>query len=494
MSEVQIQQRTTFAGLSQPTPAYRAMQNILRAAAPGALDAFYDRIRATPETRRFFRDEAHIDRAKSAQVGHWDAIIEGRVDDDYGRAVTAIGRAHARIGLEPRWYIGGYGVLLAELIKAVATRPRKPLAGAAHDRATGEAVAELSQRALLDMDLAISTYLDALQTERDQVAAAKAKADAEQAQVVAALGQALKMLAGGDLAVEVQADFPPEYETLKTDFNAATASLRQAFGAVAEGAQAVRTGSDELATASNDLANRTERQAAGLERTAATTEEIAEGVEQAAMGAQNTAQAVVAVRRDVEHGEAVVDETTQAMTAIRDSSVEIARFTSLIDEIAFQTNLLALNAGVEAARAGEAGRGFAVVATEVRALAQRSAEASGEIRTLIATSAAQVARGVELVERAGQSLHSIGQRVAAVDDLAGGMAAASRHQADRLSEVRQALGQLDEITQQNAAMTEQATAASRQLANEAETLARQIASFRFAETDVPYRPQARHAA
>src|SRR5450830_1303705 len=102
MSEVQIQQRTTFASLSQPTPAYRAMQNILRAAAPGALDAFYDRIRATPETRRFFRDEAHIDRAKSAQVGHWDAIIEGRVDEDYGRAVTAIGRAHARIGLEPR--------------------------------------------------------------------------------------------------------------------------------------------------------------------------------------------------------------------------------------------------------------------------------------------------------------------------------------------------------------------------------------------------------
>lgn len=136
MSEIQIQQRTTFAGLSHPSPAYRAMQGILRAAAPGALDAFYDRIRATPETRRFFRDEAHIDGAKSAQVGHWEAIIDGRTDADYARAVTAIGRTHARIGLEPRWYIGGYGVLLGELIKAVATRPRKLFAGVAHDRQT----------------------------------------------------------------------------------------------------------------------------------------------------------------------------------------------------------------------------------------------------------------------------------------------------------------------------------------------------------------------
>ena len=130
MSDVAIQQRTTFAGLTQPSAAYRAMQDILRAAAPGALDAFYDRIRATAETRRFFHDDAHMGRAKSAQVGHWDAIIAGRIDDDYARAVAVIGRTHARIGLEPRWYIGGYGVLLGELIKAVAMRPRKPFAGA----------------------------------------------------------------------------------------------------------------------------------------------------------------------------------------------------------------------------------------------------------------------------------------------------------------------------------------------------------------------------
>lgn len=491
MSETSIQQRADFAGLSVPSTAYRAMRDTIRKATPGALDAFYDRIRATPEARRFFSDESHIGRAKSAQVNHWDAIAEGRIDADYARAVTTIGKTHARIGLEPRWYIGGYGVLLAELIKAVAQRPRKPLAGSAHDRQTGEALGELIQRALLDMDLAISIYLDALAAERDQAARAKAEADARQAEVVAALGQALKTLADGDLSVSIEADFPEEYRSLQADFNAATASLRGAFGAVAESAASVRTGSEELASASDDLSIRTERQAAGLERTAATAEEIAAGVEQAAKGAQTTAEAVAAVRRDVDHGGGVVGETTQAMTAIRDSSVEIARFTSLIDEIAFQTNLLALNAGVEAARAGDAGRGFAVVASEVRALAQRSAEASGEIRTLIATSADQVARGVDLVARAGQALDRIGERVATVDGLAGQMAAASRHQADRLSEVRQALVQLDEITQQNAAMTEQATAASRQLAAEAETLTRQIGGFRF-EAEEP-RPAQRAA-
>jgi len=153
----------------------------------------------------------------------------------------------------------------------------------------------------------------------------------------------------------------------------------------------------------------------------------------------------------------------------------------VIDEIAFQTNLLALNAGVEAARAGESGRGFAVVASEVRALAQRSADAAGEIRTVIGRSSAEVSRGVDLVERTGQALGRIGDRVAAVDDLARSMAASAREQADRLAEIQLAIGQIDDITQQNAAMTEQATAASRQLAGEAEALMQNVRCFQLTE-------------
>lgn len=294
---VSIDQRAAFAGLSSRSRGYAALGPVIRSAVPKALDAFYDRVRATPETRRFFQHEEHIQGARSAQIGHWDAIVEGRADDDYAAAVTRIGLTHARIGLEPRWYIGAYGVVLAELIQAVLNRPRPRLSRAAHDRDTAEGLAELSQRVMLDMDLAISTYLEALQVERDRAAAAKAEAEERQARVVAALGQALKTLAAGDLTVALQDDFPPEYRALRDDFNAAADSLRHAFGAVAESVASVRTGSEELAAASDDLASRTERQAAGLERTAATAEEIAVAVAQTAEGAQNTAEAVAEVRR-----------------------------------------------------------------------------------------------------------------------------------------------------------------------------------------------------
>ena len=479
MSSQSIKRRLDFMGLGASSPAYQSIAPLLREALPRALDAFYDRVRAAPETRRFFRDEGHISTAHAAQQKHWAAIIEGRADDDYAASVRTIGRVHARIGLEPRWYIGGYSVVLAHLTRAVAGRPRPRFAGAAHDRATAEAIAELTQRVMLDMDLAISIYLEALQEARDEAEAARREAEARQTRVVAALGTALHSLAANDLSVVIPGTFPEEYRSLQDDFHAATRALRTAVRAVAESIESLSAGSGQLAVASEDLASRTERQAANLERTVAEADAIAREVVSTAAGARQTAEALFAARSEVEQAAEVVGEAVSAIHAIADSSGEIGRFTSLIDEIAFQTNLLALNAGVEAARAGEAGRGFAVVAQEVRALAQRSAEASGEIRELISTSTAHVARGVELVERTGEALGRIGDKVSAVDDLASGIAGSAQEQADGLARVRRAMGEMDDITQQNAAMTEEATAAARQLAGEAEGLSRQIGRFRL---------------
>ena len=480
MSGVKIQNRMNFMGLADASPGYRAISGLLRQEVPNALAAFYVRVRAEPETRRFFRAEDHITMASKAQEGHWDAIIEGRCDEDYVASVRRIGHVHARIGLEPRWYIGGYSIIMGHLIKAIAERPRKFFANKkAHDRATAEAIAELTQRVMLDMDLAISIYLEALQTERDRVQALHTENEARQSEVVHALEKALDSLAANDLTVIIPGTFPEEYRSLQNDFHAATRALRTAVRAVADSVQALSAGSSQLAAASEDLASRTERQAANLERTVNEADAIAHAVASTATNARQTAEAVAAARTDVEESSQVVSQAVAAIHAIAESSAEIGRFTSLIDEIAFQTNLLALNAGVEAARAGEAGRGFAVVAQEVRALAQRSSEASGEIRTLISTSSAQVSRGVDLVERTGEALERIGSRVVAIDDLAGGIAGSANDQAEGLARVRRTMGEMDDITQQNAAMTEEATAAARQLANEAAVLQQQVARFRL---------------
>ena len=245
MAGENIGHRMGFMGLGQASSGYRAMGPLLRRETPLALAAFYDRVRAEPTTRRFFREESHIAAASKAQERHWDAIIDGRADADYARSVRTIGHVHARIGLEPRWYIGGYSVILAHLTRAIAASPRKFWANRReHDRVTAEAIAELTQRVMLDMDLAISIYLDVLQEERDRVKAAHDEAEARQTEVVRALGAALAELAENDLSTTIPGVFPEQYRSLQNDFHAATRALRTAVRAVAD---SVESTSERLA-------------------------------------------------------------------------------------------------------------------------------------------------------------------------------------------------------------------------------------------------------
>ncbi|QDH72009.1 globin-coupled sensor protein [Brevundimonas sp. M20] len=493
MSNDPLRRRLAFMNLGTPSDAYRSIGPILRDAVPGALGAFYEQVRATPEMRRFFRDEGHISAASAAQQKHWSAIIDGRIDADYGQSVRTIGQVHARIGLEPSWYIGGYSVLLAHLIDRVTRRPRKWSEKAAdHDRVTSEAVAELTQRVMLDMDLAISTYLDVLAEERDRAETARAEAEAVQAHAVAVVGHALTGLSQGDLATTVDEEFTEAYRPLKDDFNAAVSQLNRAMVAVARNAGSIRTGSSEISQAADDLSRRTEQQAASLEETAAALDQITATVNKTASGARQASDVVLGARGDAETSGQVVRKAVDAMDAIEKSSQEIGQIIGVIDEIAFQTNLLALNAGVEAARAGEAGRGFAVVASEVRALAQRSADAAREIKTLISASSVQVASGVDLVGQTGQALQRIVSRVAEIDTLVSEIAASAQEQALGLREVNTAINQMDQVTQQNAAMVEQTTAASHSLLQQAESLSGSVDRFRLATA--PEQTFARRAA
>jgi len=301
--------------------------------------------------------------------------------------------------------------------------------------------------------------------------------DEERKAVVDGLATGLGKLAQGVLTYRISEAFTPQYEALRRDFNSAAERLQDALSVIAQAATNMSGGAGEISQAADDLSRRTEQQAAGLEETAAALDEVTATVRKSAEGAKEAAEVVARSRQDAQKAGQVVGDAVQAMSEIEKSSEQITQIIGVIDEIAFQTNLLALNAGVEAARAGDAGRGFAVVASEVRALAQRSADAAKEIKSLISASSQQVAQGVGLVGQTGEALQRIVAQVAEIDGLVREIAAGAQEQATGLHEVNTAVNDMDRVTQQNAAMVEETTAASHALASEAQMLADSVARF-----------------
>ncbi|MBM0205716.1 hypothetical protein JNW90_23910 [Micromonospora sp. STR1s_5] len=329
--------------------------------------------------------------------------------------------------------------------------------------------------------------------ERARNEKARAVSAKEQALVVANIGRGLDALAKGDLTFRISENFPGEYKKLQDDFNAAMGTLQDTMKTISGATEGIRSGTGEVSQAADDLSKRTEQQAASLEETAAALDEITATVRKTAEGANHARDAVTTAKGDAERSGEVVGGAVQAMSAIEQSAKQISNIIGVIDEIAFQTNLLALNAGVEAARAGEAGKGFAVVASEVRALAQRSADAAKEIKTLIQASSTQVASGVDLVGQAGKALERIVVQIAEINAVVTEIAASAKEQATGLAEVNTAVNQMDQVTQQNAAMVEQSTAASHSLAQEADELGRLISRFEVGAS-ATVTPMAKRAA
>jgi len=370
---------------------------------------------------------------------------------------------------------GDYYVREHEIFMEAFGRAVKKLAeGDLHYRFTDKVINEYQP---------IVTEINLMAERLETAQANMIEADNRRTVVVSALGNALAKLAGGNLNARLDVAVASDFEKLKDDFNSAMEQLQDTIMHVRQSTEGIKLGTDEIARAADDLSRRTENQAASLEETAAAVAEITATVNKTAEGASHARDVVSGAKCDAQKSGEVVRKAIDAMNAIAKSSQQISQIIGVIDEIAFQTNLLALNAGVEAARAGDAGRGFAVVASEVRALAQRSAEAAKEIKGLISASTSQVAQGVHLVGETGQSLERIVTRVADIDGVVTVIASSALDQANGLKQVNIAVNEMDQVTQQNAAMVEEATAATRTLAQQTEELARIVSRFKTRDGD-----------
>jgi methyl-accepting chemotaxis protein len=449
----ELTERLEYYGLKAHDPDYQGVSRLIGRAMEGTLEGFYREVNSRDELARKFTDGASMERARRAQAKHWQSAFTDGLDETFLKRSNHIGSVHAKIGLEPKWYVGSYARILDDLITQLVAPGWKRFLP--WKRAEARRMAALVKVSLLDMDIALSSYFFDINS--------KVSSLNEE------LGKALEKMASGKLNID-PVDLPVEYAAVARDFNSTIASLHQTISTVIDGVSAITTGSSEIRMASDDLARRTEEQAANLEETAAAVTQIAHRVRETRETANNARGTIKEANARAIQGSKIVAEAGTAMGQIAQSSGEITNIIGVIDSIAFQTNLLALNAGVEAARAGESGKGFAVVASEVRALAQRCSDAADEIKSLITGTSVHVSSGVDLVKSSGESFELIVQSVAELMTSIEAIANSTEEQAESISQIDTVVGDLDRSTQQNAAMAEECTAAASSLAREADNL------------------------
>ena len=428
---------------------------------------------------------------QTAQGGLWVAVpVRASADGDPigalgiamsdAEAMAAVASDKARVALVAAVTLGVMIVITMLVLRRMLAQPLNTVRASIGRVRDGDYDSAVPLQGRSDELGGIARDLGSLVTVLQEGRAAeedRQRQHEEQVVVVTRLGESMDALARGVLDARLYEAFPPDYERLRADYHRALDSLNHAIAAVQGNAQGISNGASEIAKASDDLSRRTETQAATLEETAAALDELLASVRSAAGNAKEADSAVGRARDLAAHNDEVMQSAMSAMEGIEKTSDQIAEIITVIDDIAFQTNLLALNAGVEAARAGSSGKGFAVVASEVRALAQRSSEAAQQIKDLITGSTDQVKQGAQLVQSAGKALEEVVAQVGEISELVSGIAQGADEQAQGLNEINVGVTNLDQVTQQNAAMVEQSTAAAHMLRSEASALIDLVKQF-----------------
>jgi len=445
--------------------ALRGTRYDVRVVIGKALDRFYSRAALTPHTAQFFNSPAHMAKAKAAQEKHWDLIVQAEFDSNYHESTRRVGATHARIGLEPRWYVGSYALVVEELVAGLARRRSfwQRLKALWNPAGAQESTIALVKAALLDMELSLSVYFEEAQASRRAA--------------VAQLDEALAALSECDLTHQLSG-MPRSFATLEDSYNEALSKIRTMIASVAEGARRIDGGVNEIAQASEDLARRTEGNAATLEQASASIAQMDDRLRSSADASRSTVSRADQAIATVSSGRDIADEAVHAMNRVAASAKGIDAVIEGLDKISFQTRVLAMNAAVEAGRAGEAGRGFAVVADLVSALAKRAEEEAGRARDQLTATQTDIGTAVEMVQRVDNALSGISSDVAEVHQLLGKMADDNNAQAMAIHEISGGVGAMDQSTQQNAAMVEQTSAAARNLTDEVGTLAELTQAFK----------------